>query len=330
MWHPSFINERRDIMVVSRFAELVEPGRFELFEERLSHTADQLLVRITACGMCQYDGVYYKGIVGETPTRIGHEPVGVVAAVGENVTGFAVGDRVTGLFAYLKAFAQYGVAEPSQLVKVPDQLPLEAALGEPLKCIGTILRAAQPELGDHVLVMGCGFMGLLTLAGLVGAAPASLIAVDLQPERLQLALEFGATHALNADDPDFLNQVDAITGGRGIDLAFEVTSSAQAVELAAKTMRRGRGRYVLAGWHGEPGTYTLRNFTTKGTTVLSAHPSFSLDEMDDMRRGLDGLYRGVFPMEQLITHRFPLDEIQAGFEIMADGRDGYIKGIVVP
>ena len=242
--------------------------------------------------MCQYDGVYYKGIVGETPTRIGHEPVGVVEAVGENVQGFATGDRVTGLFAYLKAFAQYGVAEPEQLVKIPDHVPLELALGEPLKCIGTILRAAQPELGDHVLVMGCGFMGLLTLAGLVGRAPASLIAVDMQEERLKLAREFGATHTLNAADPDFLDQVQQITGGRGVDLAFELTSSALAVEQAAKTMRRGRGRYVLAGWHGEPGTYTLRNFTTKGTTILSAHPSFSLDEMDDMRRALDGLAPG--------------------------------------
>ncbi len=317
-------------MTVSRYAELVEPGRFALRSEELTHTADQLLVRITACGMCQYDGVYYKGIVGETPTRIGHEPVGVVKAVGKNVRGFAPGDRVTGLFAYLKAFAQYGVAEPEQLVKIPDHLPLELALGEPLKCIGTILRAAQPELGDHVLVMGCGFMGLLTLAGLVGRAPASLIAVDLQEERLQLARDFGATHTLNAADPDFLEQVKQITDGHGVDLAFELTSSPLAVELAAKTMRRGRGRYVLAGWHGEPGTYTLRNFTTKGTTILSAHPSFSLDEMDDMRRALDGLARGVFPMERLITHRFALDEIQTAFEIMADGRDGYIKGIIVP
>ena len=172
-------------MIVSRYAELIEPGRFALREEELSHTEDQLLVRITACGMCQYDGVFYKGIVGETPTRIGHEPVGLVAAVGANVQGFAPGDRVTGLFAYLKAFAQYGVAEPEQLVKIPDHVPLELALGEPLKCIGTILRAAQPELGDHVLVMGCGFMGLLTLAGLVGRAPASLIAVDMQEERLE-------------------------------------------------------------------------------------------------------------------------------------------------
>ncbi len=317
-------------MVVSRYAELIEPGKLELREEELTHGPNQLLIRITACGMCQYDGVFYKGIVGQTPTRIGHEPVGVVEAVGENVKGFAPGDRVTGLFAYLKAFAEYGVAEPKQLVRVPEHVPLELALGEPLKCIGTILRAAQPELGDHVLVMGCGFMGLLTLAGLVGHAPASLIAVDLQEERLNLARDFGATHTLNAADPDFLAQVQQITDGHGIDLAFELTSSAKAVELAAKTMRRGRGRYVLAGWHGEPGTYTLRNFTTKGTTIFSAHPSFSLDEMDDMRRALDGLARGIFPMERLITHRFPLDEIQTAFETMADGRDGYIKGIIVP
>jgi threonine dehydrogenase-like Zn-dependent dehydrogenase len=76
------------------------------------------------------------------------------------VTGFEVGERVTGLFAYLKAFATHGTARPDQLVKVPAHVPSEHALAEPLKCIATILRAAPPEFGDHVLVMGSGFMGL--------------------------------------------------------------------------------------------------------------------------------------------------------------------------
>lgn len=317
-------------MVLSRYAELVEPGKLVVKEEQLQPNDDQLLVRITHCGICQYDGVYYKGIIGQTPMSLGHEPVGVIEAVGKNVKGFQPGERVTGLFAYLRAFATYGLAEPHQLLKVPDHVPSEQALAEPLKCIGTILRAAPPEFGDHVLVMGAGFMGLLVIAGLVGRSVASLIAADIREDRLTLAKEIGATHTVNAKDPDFLARVKEITGGHGTDVVFELTSSAEPVELAVKTMRRTRGRYVLAGWHGQPGTYTLRNWTTLGAIILPAHPSFSLDQMEDMRRAMDGLARGVFPMDKLITHRFPLDDIQHGFEIAMTGADGYIKGVIIP
>jgi erythritol/L-threitol dehydrogenase len=317
-------------MVTSRYAELIEPGKFVIKQEALAYGDDELLVRITHCGLCQYDGAYYRGVIGKPPLRLGHEPVGVIEAVGKNVAGFDVGERVTGLFAYLKAFATYGTATPDQLLKVPAHVPSEHALAEPLKCIATILRAAPPEFGDHVLVMGSGFMGLLLIAGLVGRAPTSLIAVDVLEERLALARSFGATHTLNAKDPDFLAKVEEITGGRGTDVVFEITSHAEPVELAAKTLRRTRARYVLAGWHGEPGTYTLRNWTTKGAIILTPHPAFSLDEMEDMRRGLEGVARGAFPMEQIVTHRFPLDDIQEAFQTMLNASDGYIKGVILP
>ncbi len=317
-------------IVRSRFAELRAPGQLVLDEEDLTISDDQVLVRITHCGLCQYETNYYNGVIGSAPMRLGHEPVGVVEAVGANVGGIKPGDRVTGLFSYLRSFATYGVAEPEQLVKVPDHVPLEQALGEPLKCVSTILRAAPPELGDHVLLMGCGFMGLMVLSGLVGRAPASIIAADIRPERLKLAVELGATHVLNAGDEDFVQKVKDIAGGRGVDLAIEATSYAEPVELAARTLRRTRARFVLAGWHGVPGTYTLRNWTTVGAVILTPHPAYSLDEMDDLRRGLDGLARGVFPVGRLLTHQFALDDIGRAFETMRTGADGYIKGVVTP
>jgi threonine dehydrogenase-like Zn-dependent dehydrogenase len=178
--------------------------------------------------------------------------------------------------------------------------------------------------------MGCGFMGLMVLAGLRGNGVASLIAVDVREDRLKLAEEFGATHTLNAKDPDFFAKVKDITKGHGVDVAIEVTSYPEPVEQAAKTLRRTRARFVLAGWHGIPGTYTLRNWTTVGAIILTPHPSYSLDPMDDLRRGLDGVARGVLPMGRLITHRFPLDDVQEAFETMRTGSGGYIKGVVTP
>jgi threonine dehydrogenase-like Zn-dependent dehydrogenase len=312
----------------SQYAELVALGRMELKEEEVVHNDDQLLVRLTHCGLCQYDGAYYKGYIGEPPVRLGHEPVGIVEAVGANVQGFVPGERVTGLFAHLKSFATYAAADPALTVKVPDPVPSALALGEPLKCIATILRAAPPEYGDHVLVIGCGFMGLLVVAGLASHGLASLIAVDLRPERLDLAQEFGATHALRGDDPDLLKKVKQITGGHGTDVVFEVTGVPQAVETAALTLRSRRGRYALAGWHGRPGTYTLRNWTPRGAEIISAHPAHALDPMDDLRRAMDGLARGVFPMDRLVTHHFPLADVQQAFEAMTREAGGYIKGVI--
>lgn len=317
-------------MITSRYAELVEVGKIELKEEHVNFNDDQVLIRITHCGLCQYDGAYFKGIIGTPPLRLGHEPVGVVEAVGRNVKDVNVGERVTGLFAHLKAFATYAVAEPHELVRVPEHIQSEHALIEPLKCIVTIVRAAPPELGDHVLVMGCGFMGLLTLAGLVGKAPSSLIAVDILESRLQLAREIGATHTLNGKDPDFLKKIQEITKGRGTDIVFEVTGNAIAAELGAKTLRPHRAKYALAGWYGTSEQYVLRNWTTKGAIIVTPHPKYSLDPADDMQRAMDALEREVFPMQKLVTHSFPLDDVQQGFEMMLSSSGGYIKGVVTP
>ncbi len=317
-------------MVVSRYAELVEPGRIAIKEEKLEASPDQVLIRITHCGLCQFDGAFFKGLIGTPPLRIGHEPVGIIEAIGKKVEGFKEGERVAGLFADLRAFATYAVAKPEELIRVPQAIPSEHALVEPLKCISTIVRSAPPEFGDHVLIMGCGFMGLCTLAALAGKTAASIIAVDLLDERLQLARAIGASHILKGNDPDFLEKVQQISRGRGTDVVFEVTGTASAAEMAAKTMRRGRAKYVLAGWYGKPEQYILRNWTMKGAILLAAHPNFSLDPLDDLRRALDMLERGVFPMDKLVTHSFPLEQVQKGLEMMIKPAPGYIKGVITP
>jgi len=164
----------------SHYAELVGPRTMALKEEDIDCGDNDMLVRVTHCGLCQYDGSYFKGIIGTIPQRLGHEPVGIIERVGRKVTGFTPGDRVTGLFAHLSAFATYCIADPRFAVRVPPTIPSELALGEPLKCISTIARAASPQFGDFVLIMGAGFMGLLVAAALAGSSAGLLIAADNQ------------------------------------------------------------------------------------------------------------------------------------------------------
>jgi threonine dehydrogenase-like Zn-dependent dehydrogenase len=319
--------------VRSRYAELIEKGKFVLKEETVSINDDQVLVKVLVSGICQYDLSYYKGILGTFPRCIGHEPTGIVEQVGHNVTQFKPGDRVTGLFTqqlYMKGFAQYAVGYPQYLIHVPDNVPLEHALGEPLKCVSTILRAAPAEFGDYVLLMGCGFMGLAILAGLVSRGVGMIVAADINDKRLALAESLGASVVLNTQRVDLEKEVAKLTHGHGMDIVIEVTGRPEPVELAAKTLRQGRARYVLAGWHGVPATYNLRCWTHPGAQILCPHPSYSLDPMDDLRRAIEGLARGVFPMDKLVTHRFRLDEIQRAFELAERGGEDYIKGVILP
>ncbi|MGC8786980.1 MAG: zinc-dependent alcohol dehydrogenase [Anaerolineae bacterium] len=320
--------------VHSKYAELLSPGKFMLKEEELEITDDQVLVKVLVSGICKYDLTYYKGILGTFPARIGHEPTGIVEQVGRNVRQFKPGDRVTGLYQkaglYQKGFATYAVGDPESLVEVPGHVPLEHALGEPLKCVSTILRAASPEFGDYVLLIGCGFMGLLVLAGLVGQGPEMIIAADVSDRRLALAAELGAQVTLNPSKVDLEHEVARLTHRHGVDVAIELTGSPEPVEMAARTLRPGRAKFILAGWHGVPATYNLRCWTHPGAIVHCPHPAYSLDPMDDLRRAINGLARGIFPMERLITHRFTLDEIQKAFEVADKGGEDYIKGIILP
>ena len=306
-------------------AGLVEPKRFELIDVELAPGPGEVLVEVAACGICSSELPVYTGQRPvDKPAFLGHEGVGTVAALGAGVTGLREGDRVTG--AISQAFATYTVASVDKVFKVPSIVELAHALGEPLFCVANIARAASPLFGDHVVVVGCGAMGLLTIAALKNSGLGSLIAVDPIPERRQLALEIGATHVTVADP---INEVLNITG-RGSDVVIEIVGKPAGLRLAADLLRRGRGRLIMAGYHQLDDVYNLRNFAFKGLIAHSVHPGYSPDQPADYARALAALERGVFPMGKIITHRLPLDKVADGFEALRDHAPGFLKAIVVP
>ncbi len=306
-------------------AGLVEPRRFELIDVELAPGPGEVLVEVAACGICSSEIPVYTGDRPvDMPAFIGHEGSGVVAAVGAGVKGFAEGDRVTG--AIRQAFATHAIGDADMLFKVPDNVDLAHALGEPLFCIVNIARAAAPQFGDHVAVVGCGQMGLLTIAALKNPGLGSLVAVDAIPERRQLALAAGATH-VSLDDP--VSEMMDISGS-GADIVVELVGKPGGLKLAADMLRRGRGRLVMGGYHQLDDVYNMRNFSYQGLIAHSAHPAYSPDMAADYRRGLAALARGVFPMDLVVTHRLPLDRVGEGFEMLRQHAPGYLKGVVVP
>ncbi len=309
-------------------AGLVRPREFELIEAELSPGSGEVLIEIAACGICSSEIPHYTGEeVEDPPVYLGHEPSGTVVQVGSGVTRFKEGDRVTGGFS--KGFATHLLAAAEDLVAVPDGVDLEHALAEPLMCVSNIVRAAAPRFGDHVAVVGCGQMGLLAIAALKQEGLGSLIAVDRIAWRLDVAREIGATHAVGADGEDPVAAVEGITGG-GADVVVELTGKPGGLELSAELIRTGQGTLVMAGYHQVRDEYYLRPFAFKGLIAHQAHPSYSPDVMADYARALAALERGVFPMEAIVTDRYPLDRVADGFEALISHRQGFLKGLVVP
>ena len=147
------------------------------------------------------DGIPYMDTNLQYPFEIGHEPFGVVEAVGKGVKGFKPGDRVSGLARGV--FATHAYADAGFLVKIPEEVKNpKYCLIEPLTCISNNLRAANPEYGDYVAVIGCGMMGLMAVAGLSRSAAREVIAIDLIDSRLEWARKLGATKTLNPKKND--------------------------------------------------------------------------------------------------------------------------------
>lgn len=315
----------------TRQAMLTAPRHFEFREADLNPGPGQLLVKVAVCGLCNWELNHWTGQLGACPQTLGHEWAGTVTAVGAGVEGFAAGDRVTGLPDSLSAFADYLVTGAATCFKLGPGVDPAAALGEPLKCIVSVLRVSAPEAGDVGVVLGCGPMGLWCLQGLAGHFLGALIAVDVAPAKLELARWCGATHTVNPQTEDAVARIREIGGGRLADFVIEGTGVPELVGAAASYLRSGRARLTLMSSHERAAReFDWRVVLGQGITITGAHPSCSPDQLDDMRRAVRFLNNGVFRMDDIISHRFPLDRIQEAFETLERKPADYIKGVVLP
>lgn len=317
----------------SKIAVLIEPKRFEIQEREIVPNADQVLVKVASCGLCNWELNHWFGLIGDCPQAIGHEWNGVVVELGSSASKFKIGDRVTYCPMGQKrpGFSEYVAAEENMIHLVPDHVPLELALGEPLKCVTTVVRATRAEAGDYGILLGCGPMGLWCLSILAGNSLAGLIAVDVDDAKLAIAQKYGATHVINPARQDLAAEVERITNGHLADFVVEGTGSPRLLESAMNLVKNGRGRVVMMSSHKEKAKdFDFRIAVAKALEIIVAHPKYSVDTADDMRRALDLLGKGIFHMDELITHRYRLEDINQAFHDLEHKPDGFIKGIVLP
>jgi L-iditol 2-dehydrogenase len=298
--------------------------------------ADEVLVRVKACGICGSD---VHGIDGSTGRRIpplvmGHEAAGVVAEIGSEVKHLSEGDRVTfdstiycGHCFYCRkgrpnlcdnrlvlgvscedyrqhgAFAEY-VAVPQHIIyALPDALPFEhAAMIEALSIAVHGVGLTPIPLDSTAVVVGSGMIGLLVIQALRLAGCMRVFAVDIDDAKLKLALQLGAEEGLNPKSCDVPSCVRERTGGRGADISVEVVGATDPLNTALTSVRKG-GVLILVGNLSPKVELSLQSVVTREIQVLG-----SCSSAGEYPACIDLLARGAIQVEPLISARVPLSE----------------------
>ncbi len=179
------------------------------------------------------------------PKYLGYCGIGKVLEIGKDVKSVKVGDRV---LIYHGVHSNYNVREENEITKVEnDDIPSVEAAFTVIASMGLGgVRKLELELGESAMVMGLGLLGMFSIQFLRASGANPLIAVDMNPERRKMALELGADYAFDPSEPDFVEKVKAVTGGKGVKATVEVTGVAKAM-LQALDCAAWMGRISLLG-----------------------------------------------------------------------------------
>jgi len=220
-------------------------------------------------------------------------------------------------------FSEQAVIPAIGAVKIPKDVPLE--IGALIGCgvltgVGAALNTADIKRGDTVAVIGCGGVGLNVIQGAKIAGAEEIIAVDMLPNKLDMAKQFGATTLVNAGDGDPVSQVMELTEQRGVDVAFEVIGLKQTIEQTVMMTRRG-GEAILVGVPRMEVMLELPAFfgvvlmskTIKGCWYGSSNVQ------EDVPRLLEYYKSGELKLDELISRRISVDEVNDAFTAMEAG-----------
>jgi len=304
---------------------------FEIIDIPIPEIGDEeVLFRVSICGLCASESFYWKNGSGALESFLGHEPIGIVEAVGKRVTALREGDRVTGTVT--GCFAEYAKAHFMDLVKVPDSLCDTEAMGEPLSCLISGALNTPVDLGDTVAVIGVGYFGLgfLQLMAIKGAA--HLIAIDIREEALKTAKLFGASEIYHPDEVprNYLNVLEDFSRSLdiGVDVSVEATGTQEGLNLSVD-MARQHGILTIPGYHqGGDRSINMQLLNLKAVQMINAHEAIEHERIMPMKRGFKLLESKKLDMKSLVTHEYGLAEINHAFNDMEIKPSGYIKGYI--
>jgi L-iditol 2-dehydrogenase len=319
---------------------------------------DEVLVKVEACGICGSDVHGLDGSTGrrQPPLIMGHEAAGVIAETGPAVAGWAVGERVTfdstiyrlddwytrrglynlsdgrtvlgvspGEYRRHGAFAEYVAVPQHVLHRVPAGVSLEqAAMVEPVAVAAHAVSLTPITVGDTAAVIGAGMIGLCLVQVLRAAGCGRIFAVDLEPERLELARKLGADVALDPRKADVVEEVARATEGRGADAAFEAVGITATVKTAIAAVRRG-GTVTLVGNLSPAVEVPLQAVVTRQLRLQG-----SCAIAGEYPAALAMIERGAVDVDVMRSAVAPLSEGASWFDRLYRKERGLLKVILKP
>jgi threonine dehydrogenase-like Zn-dependent dehydrogenase len=308
-----------------RSATLIEPRQFRIDSlDTPEPGTGEVRIRVRGCGVCGSDMGPWKGIPGLSypmpPGAPGHEVFGTVESVGPGVDGLAAGQPVTALT--YRAYSEYDLAQAGSVIPLPESLAGRAVLGEPVACAVNVMRRSGVQEGDTVVLLGTGFLGTLLLQLLQRHRPARVFAVSRRRMNAALAERLGVDEVLTYDD-------DVCGRAGGADVVIEATGKQGPLDLATNLVRV-RGRLIVAGYHQDgPRTVNMQLWNWHGIDVINAHERDPEVYRSGMEEGVRLLAAGELDLDPLITHTFPLADINQAFRMTEERPDGFLKSVVV-
>ena len=320
--------------------------------------ADEVLVEVKAAGICGSD---VHGMDGSTGRRIpplimGHEASGIIRETGKNNKNWKKGDRVTfdstiysladwytrkGMYNLSDgrmvlgvsakefrrdgAYAEY-VAVPSHILyRMPDNVSFtRAAMVEPAAVALHAVNLTPLAVNDTALVVGTGMIGLFIVQMLRLAGCTHIAAVDIDDDKLDMALKSGATLALNPEKSDIVREVQEISGGRGADIAFEVVGNSPALNTAINSVRKG-GTVTLVGNLSPAAEIPLQAVVTR---QLRLQGSCAIN--GEYEPVLKLMEKGLVNTGIVLSAEAPLSEGAEWFKRLYNKEKGLIKVVLLP
>ncbi|MBW8870451.1 MAG: galactitol-1-phosphate 5-dehydrogenase, partial [Acidobacteriales bacterium] len=318
---------------------------------------DEVLIRVAACGICGSDVHGYDGSSGRRipPIVMGHEAAGLVASVGNQVTGLKAGDRVTfdstvycgacanclrgdmnlcdnrqvlgvscGDYRRAGAFAEFVVVPARIIYRLPENLSFpEAAMLEAVAVAIHGVSLVPIAAGSSALVLGAGTIGLLVQQALRAAGCSRVFVADVDDSRLKLSRELGATATL-VSGPDLLPKILELTNGVGVDVAVEAVGRNETVAASIDCVRKG-GSVVLVGNIAPEVTLPLQKVVTRQIRLQGSCASAG-----EYPKAIELMSSGAIQVKPLISAIAPLDQGPQWFERLYAREPNLMKVVLSP
>ncbi len=321
-------------------------------------SADEVLIKVKACGICGSDVHGYDGSTGRRipPIIMGHEASGEIVETGADVTGWKVGDRVTfdstiycGKCEYCKqglvnlcdnrkvlgvsvkeycqngAFAEFVAVPQHILYHLPDQVSYQqAALVEPLSIAFHAVNLTPIRLNDTAVVVGSGMIGLLIIQTLKISGVGKVIALDVKPHRLELAKKCGADDCLRSDDLSVAKEISNLTHLKGANIAFDVVGTEQSMATALASLCKG-GNLTLIGNITPEVLLPLQSVVTRQITIRGSCASNG-----EYAACLDFIAQGLINVDLIMEKAAPLKEGAHWFDRLYGNKEDLLKVLLEP